>query len=181
MIIITVFYQLFNKTLAKSETDQYLTVKIIIMSFVYQPQRKDSTGAITLPDGFRPYEYYGNAATALIDFPDWELASFVAEEINRPATIHNCPRSLTYYAVSPQHPNAMLLQSVGWVQGTPAKELKEGSYIMWNFGSIYIVNKIDKITEHFLHIKTSSIDGKNPVYSQRLKKDRLICLLKSKS
>lgn len=72
--------------------------------------------------------------------------------------------------------NAMRLQSVGIVAGTPAAEVKKGDFLMWNFGSIYTVNEILRETAAYIFISTSPKDS-DKVFEQKLKKDRLICIL----
>lgn len=74
---------------------------------------------------------------------------------------------------------AMRLQSVGWVVGTPAQEIKQGDALMWNFGSIYLVNAITKVTDKFIEISTSPIEKPNDIYTQSLKKTRFVCILKN--
>lgn len=83
-----------------------------------------------------------------------------------------------YTLTTPNHPYAMRLQSVGWVIGTPAQEIKQGDALMWNFGSIYLVNAITKITDKFIEISTSPIEKPNDTYTQSLKKTRFVCILK---
>lgn len=74
-------------------------------------------------------------------------------------------------------PNAMRLQSVGWVVGTPAQEIKQGDALLWNFGIIYIVNEVSNETNRFIEINTSPLDKPINRYNQRLRKDRLVCIL----
>lgn len=84
---------------------------------------------------------------------------------------------MKYQIVTLGTEKAMRLQSVGLVKGTEAKEIKSGDSLMWNFGAVYTVNKIIKETEKTIVISTSP-EGSNKVYEQRLKKDRLVCILK---
>ena len=77
-----------------------------------------------------------------------------------------------------KNPNAMRLQSIGLVEGTPAREIKQGDFLMWNFGSVYTVNKILSQTSKTLTISTSPIN-KTEVYKQRFNKDRLVCILQA--
>ena len=85
---------------------------------------------------------------------------------------------MKYRLVNKGTKNAMSLQSVGIVLGTPAAEIKEGDFLMWNFRSVYVVNSILKETEKTLVISTSP-KGSNKVYEQKLKKSRLVCKLES--
>lgn len=85
----------------------------------------------------------------------------------------------SYTLTTPNNPNAMRLQSVGWVVGTPAQEIKQGDALMWNFGSIYLVNAITKITDKFIEISTSPIEKPSDTYTQSLKKTRFVCILKN--
>lgn len=83
-----------------------------------------------------------------------------------------------YILTTPSNPQAMRLQSVGWVVGTPAQEIKQGDALMWNFGHIYKVNAIVKTTDKFIEISSSPI-GDTKEYTQSLKKTRLVCILKT--
>lgn len=85
---------------------------------------------------------------------------------------------MQYAIVSKFHKNAMQLQSIGWVIGTQSSEIKKGDFLMWNFGSVYSVNEILKETEKTITISTSPKDNKNQVYTQKLLKTRLVCILK---
>lgn len=72
--------------------------------------------------------------------------------------------------------NAMRLQSIGLVQGTPAKEIKQGDYLMWNFGHTTKVNRIVSQTPKTLVIEeTDTQSGK--IYERKMTKDRLVCIL----
>lgn len=83
---------------------------------------------------------------------------------------------MKYQLVNEGTKNSMRLQSVGVVLGTPAGEIKSGDFLMWNFGSVYSVNKILKETAKTIVISTSP-KGSDKAYEQRLKKDRLVCRL----
>jgi len=85
--------------------------------------------------------------------------------------------NLRYTQTTPNDLKAMRLQSVGWVVGREAQELKQGDMIMWNFGAIYQVDKINKTTDKFIEITTSDITNPSKKYDQTLKKTRLICIL----
>jgi hypothetical protein len=85
---------------------------------------------------------------------------------------------MTYQLVNEGTKNSMRLQSVGIVLGTPAGEITEGDFLMWNFGSVYSVNKIIKETPKTILIETSP-KGSDKVYEQRLKKTRLVCKLEA--
>lgn len=81
---------------------------------------------------------------------------------------------MKYTRVSQSHENAMRLQSIGFVLGTPAKEIKKGSNLMWNFGTVSQVIDIIKETEKTITISTS-YEGKT--YERKLLKTRLVCIL----
>ena len=82
------------------------------------------------------------------------------------------------YILTTQHnEKAMRLQNIGWVIGTPAGELKEGDFIMWNFGTVYGVAEITAETEKTITISTYNRSNPSKLYSQRLAKRRLICIL----
>lgn len=83
---------------------------------------------------------------------------------------------MKYQLVNEGTKNSMRLQSVGVVLGTPAGDIKSGDFLMWNFGSVYTVNKILKETAKKIVISTSP-ENSDKVYKQRLKKDRLVCRL----
>lgn len=83
---------------------------------------------------------------------------------------------MKYQLVNEGTKNAMRLQSVGFVLGTPAGEIKSGDFLMWNYGSVYSVNEILKETPKTIVISTSPKDS-DKIYVQRLKKDRLVCKL----
>lgn len=85
----------------------------------------------------------------------------------------------SYTLTTQNNPNAMRLQSVGWVVGTPAQEIKQGDALMWNFGCVYLVNAITKVTDKFIEISTSPIEKPNDIYKQSLKKTRFVCILKN--
>lgn len=83
---------------------------------------------------------------------------------------------MKYTTVSESNKNSMRLQSVGIVLGTPASKIKKGDFLMWNFGSVYSVNKILRETEKMVVIETSP-QNSTTVYEQKLKKTRLVCIL----
>jgi len=83
---------------------------------------------------------------------------------------------MKYLRVTENTKNSMRLQSIGFVQGSPASEVKKGSFLMWNFGSVYVVNDILKETEKMIVISTSP-KGSEKVFEQKLKKTRLVCIL----
>lgn len=85
---------------------------------------------------------------------------------------------MKYATVSQSHPNAMRLQSIGIVLGTPSAEIKKGDFLMWNFGSVYSVDEIVSETEKTITIKTSPKGKPGEVYTQKLLKKRLVCILK---
>jgi len=86
-------------------------------------------------------------------------------------------RLMKYTQVTQSHPQAMRLQSIGIVLGTPSAQVKEGDFLMWNFGSVYSVNKIVSSTAKTITIETSPKDKPTEVYTQKLLKSRLVCIL----
>lgn len=84
---------------------------------------------------------------------------------------------MKYAIVSRFNPNAMQLQSIGWVLGTPAGEVKPGDHLMWNFGSVYIINAIVSETGKSKTVSTSPINEPGKVFTQRFLKTRLVCRL----
>ena len=85
---------------------------------------------------------------------------------------------MKYALVNENAPNAMRLQSIGVVQGTPAQQVKAGDFLMWNFGGVYKVNAILRETKAFVIISTSPKDEPGKVYEQKLGKSRLVCILR---
>lgn len=83
---------------------------------------------------------------------------------------------MKYQITTAENKNAMRLQSIGLVVGTPAENIKKGDFLMWNFGSVYVVNEIIKETEKMIIISTSP-KGSSAVYEQKLNKNRLVCKL----
>lgn len=82
---------------------------------------------------------------------------------------------MKYTSVNQFDNNSMRLQSIGFVQGTPASEIKIGDSLMWNFGGVSKVNNITKETPKMLVI-SELYDGK--LYERKLFKTRLVCILK---
>lgn len=69
------------------------------------------------------------------------------------------------------------LQGIGLVQGKPARDLKEGDIIYWNYGIRSKVLAIVKETEHFIDFAlTGNLDTekRKESYTRRLKKDRIV-------
>jgi hypothetical protein len=83
---------------------------------------------------------------------------------------------MKYTLVNEGTKNSMRLQSVGVVLGTPAGSVKKGDFLMWNFGSVYVVNDIVKETEKTIVISESP-RGSDEKYERRLSKSRLVCVL----
>ena len=67
------------------------------------------------------------------------------------------------------------LQSIGHVIGEPAKNIKKGDFLMWNFGSQSEVLEIIKETKSFVTIKVKSGDY---IGERKFGKERLVCILK---
>jgi|TARA_R110002167_G_scaffold239503_1_gene444606 hypothetical protein len=82
---------------------------------------------------------------------------------------------MKYQLVNQATKNAMRLQSIGFVLGTQAKEVKVGDSLMWNFGSKSNVLEIVKETAKTIIFKTVGENGY--IGERRLKKDRLVCKL----
>lgn len=85
---------------------------------------------------------------------------------------------MKYAKVNENHPQAMRLQSIGFVMGTPAKEIKTGSEIMWNFGSTSEVLSIVKETPATLTVLEKCC-ASGYTATRRLNKNRLVCLLEN--
>ena len=82
---------------------------------------------------------------------------------------------MKYTLVNKNTKNAMRLQSIGTVLGTPAQEIKRGDSLMWNFGSVEVVDNILKETDKTLFI---SVVYEGKLYERKLNKKRLVCILK---
>ncbi len=82
---------------------------------------------------------------------------------------------MKYTLVNETATNAMRLQSIGNVLGTPAMEIKKGDSLMWNFGAVEVVKDILKETDKML---TISILYNGNLYERKLAKKRLVCILK---
>lgn len=89
---------------------------------------------------------------------------------------------MKYTPVNDDHPQAMRLQSIGLVQGTPASQIKENDLLMWNFGGVSRVTKIIKETVKTLVIEEipvkNEFNNQQKAYKRRLFKNRLVCILK---
>jgi hypothetical protein len=81
---------------------------------------------------------------------------------------------MKYTLVNQNTTNAMRLQSIGNVLGTPAVEIKKGDSLMWNFGAVEVVENILKQTEKMIVI---SISYNGKLYERKLAKSRLVCIL----
>ncbi len=84
---------------------------------------------------------------------------------------------MKYALVNQYTKNAMRLQGVGVVLGTPAKEIKKGDFLMWNFGYKSQVIEIVKETEKTITIKEKTCES-NYIGERKLSKSRLVCILK---
>lgn len=78
--------------------------------------------------------------------------------------------------VNQNHPQAMALQSVGTVKGSPAIEIKPGSRLMWNFGSTSDVIAIVKETKHTITVLERCTET-GYTAPRRLNKTRLVAIL----
>ena len=83
-----------------------------------------------------------------------------------------------YQLVNESNPKKLRLQSIGLVEGRPAGEIKQGDYLMWNFGEIEYVSDIKSETPKMLVIQTVSKNGYTG--ERKLLKSRLICILEKK-
>ena len=80
---------------------------------------------------------------------------------------------MKYTIVGQAEKNGMELIGVGRVLGRPAKEIRSGDVLLWNYGvkeKVYI----EKETEKTLTVFTV-IEGRK--YIRRLNKNRLVCIL----
>lgn len=82
---------------------------------------------------------------------------------------------MKYTLVNASEKNAMRLQGIGLVLGTPAQKIKKGDFLLWNFGYKSEVKEIIKETEKTI---TISILSKGGLYERKLYKNRLVCILK---
>ena len=71
--------------------------------------------------------------------------------------------------------NSMRLQGIGIVLGVPASEIKEGDFLIWNFGYTSEVTKILKETEKTV---TLEIIESGKIYERKLNKTRIVCRAK---
>ena len=82
---------------------------------------------------------------------------------------------MKYAIVKEGTPNSMRLQSIGLVLGTPAKEIKAGDNLMWNFGSISEITEVVRETPKTIVVKEKH--ESNETYERILNKERLVCIL----
>ena len=71
--------------------------------------------------------------------------------------------------------NSMRLQGIGIVLGVPASEIKEGDFLIWNFGYTSEVTKILKETAKTV---TLEIIESGKIYERKLNKTRIVCRAK---
>ncbi|WP_375559666.1 zincin-like metallopeptidase domain-containing protein [Bernardetia sp. OM2101] len=83
-----------------------------------------------------------------------------------------------YQLVNESNPKKLRLQSIGLVAGRAAGEIKQGDYLMWNFGEIEYVSDIKSETPKMLVIQTVSKKGYTG--ERKLLKSRLVCILEKK-
>ncbi len=67
------------------------------------------------------------------------------------------------------------VQSVGKMPAKPASQLELNDLTMWNFGSIYRVNKFIAETKAFITVELVEIKT-NKTWLKRLKKSRLVAI-----
>lgn len=84
---------------------------------------------------------------------------------------------MKYTLVNETATNAMRLQSIGNVLGTPAGEIKKGDILMWNFGSKSEVLEILNETSKTISIKEKQV-GTSYIGERKMTKSRLVCILK---
>ena len=84
---------------------------------------------------------------------------------------------MEYTLVNETATNAMRLQSIGNVLGSPASKIKKGDILMWNFGSKGEVLEIVKETPKTITIKEKQV-GASYVGERKMTKSRLVCILK---
>ena len=84
---------------------------------------------------------------------------------------------MKYTLVNSTEKNAMRLQSIGNVPGTPASEIKKGDILMWNFGSKGEVIEIVSQTAKTITIKEKQVGGAY-IGERKMTKTRLVCILK---
>lgn len=82
---------------------------------------------------------------------------------------------MKYALVNAAHPQAMRLQGIGIVLGTPAGDVKVGDRLMWNFGYMSEVLEIVKETPKTITVKTKSLDS-DYVGEHKMGKSRLVCI-----
>ena len=62
----------------------------------------------------------------------------------------------------------------GWVEAQPAKNVKQGDTLVWNYGETSVVETIVKETPKQIVITERYRSGK--VYTRRMGKERLVCI-----
>ena len=68
------------------------------------------------------------------------------------------------------------LQSVGKMPAQPAANIKAGTKIMWNFGSVYQILEVTKETDKMIFVKTQSVEG-GKIYETKYLKTRLVAII----
>jgi hypothetical protein len=81
---------------------------------------------------------------------------------------------MKYTRVNQSTPQSMRLQSVGWVQGQPAANIKKGDFLMWNFGCKTEIKAVRDVSAK--SIEVDEMDG-GKIYTRRFLKTRLVCIL----
>lgn len=84
---------------------------------------------------------------------------------------------MKYARVNEGHPQAMRLQGIGLVQGTPAIEVKKGDFLLWNMGYKSEVLEIVSETKAMITIKERCESGY--IADRKMKKNRLVCILQN--
>lgn len=80
--------------------------------------------------------------------------------------------------INETRPNAIQLQSIGWVPAVPAADLKVGNVLIWNFGGTTELVAIRDVSSKFLELTERWYDERKGVCDspRRVKKDRLVGL-----
>ena len=76
-------------------------------------------------------------------------------------------------------PKKLRLQSVGWVPAVEASELKVGDQLMYNFGSVCQIVKIEEASPKFLRVHEVSTE-RGTEYQRRVKKTSMVARVPEK-
>lgn len=70
------------------------------------------------------------------------------------------------------HPDRIRLQGIGWVNAKPASQIEVGDKLMWNYGYVSTVERVEQISPQFMSVKERTEDGK--LYDRKMKVDKLV-------